>query len=139
MKQNKDHITLAKEASKSLPHAVYVDPNLRRIIWEDDEKSGACISGNDLASQSVSAGSSPALPTNITFDQFKETFYHQILLTKQPFIRKGQALMNYLFVVWPKEWHRISHGESKNDCFYVDSRITNTMLELEAVWYNYPN
>lgn len=30
-KLNQDHVDLAKEASKSLPHKVYVDPNLKKL------------------------------------------------------------------------------------------------------------
>jgi len=42
MEQNKDHIKLAKEAAKTLPHKVYVAPNLPKKpkkSWETKNMS----------------------------------------------------------------------------------------------------
>jgi len=75
----------------------------------------------------------------VNFAKFKEKFETEILPSQPSYIRRGQALMNYLYDIWPEEWHRISQGESKNDCYYVDSRVTNTLVQLEKDWYNYPN
>lgn len=55
MKQNKDHIRLAKYASKSIPHKVYVNPNLphkeKQIRKNDIKISDNCtfIDWNELS------------------------------------------------------------------------------------------
>ena len=82
----------------------------------------------------------------MTFEQFKEHYYQEIIPHKPPYIRKGQALFNLLSMKWPAEADRIIEAKMSGDkemeqvdCFAVDSRINNTLDHLEKVWSNYPN
>jgi len=65
-------------------------------------------------------------------NKWEESFKH-----KPPYIRKGQSLMNFLAVVWLKEYKRITSTDY--DCFYTDKLVNNTLEHLEKVWGNYPN
>lgn len=76
----------------------------------------------------------------MTFQEFKNNYYNQVLPNKPDFIRKGQALMNYLGEVWLDEYKRISsvhyYDKSDIDCFYNDALIPNTLNHLEKIWGN---
>ena len=73
-----------------------------------------------------------------TYKKFKKTWETSVLVDKPNCIRKGQSLINYLFVVWPKEYNRIIEHKT-NDCFYLDKLIPKTLKHLEKVWKNFPN
>ena len=80
----------------------------------------------------------------MTFEEFKNNYYHVILPKKPPFLRKGQALFNYLAMTWPLEADRIvefamkTGKMSKLDCFGNDGNIENLLDHLESSWENYP-
>ena len=81
----------------------------------------------------------------MTFEEFKKNYYEIILSKKPSFLRKGQALFNYLSMEWPNEADRIvdikdngSEYMESIDCFADDSKIDNLMNHLEDVWKNYP-
>jgi len=67
---------------------------------------------------------------NITFQEFKEKWNDGE--DRDIYERKGQYLMNSLYVFWPEEYKRITG--TNNDCFYNDSLIPNTLKHLEEVW-----
>jgi len=52
--------------------------------------------------------------------------------------RRGQSLMNCLYIVWPEGYKRITNAHDKDglniDCFYNDDFIENTLKYLEKVW-----
>lgn len=76
----------------------------------------------------------------MTYLEFKHEFDTNILPNKPTFIRKGQAIINYLADVWFEEYKRISSEQYRDvDCFYNDKLITNTLNHLEKVWSQYPN
>lgn len=82
----------------------------------------------------------------MTFEEFKKNYYEIILSKKPSFLRKGQALFNYLSMEWPNEADRIVDIKDNGneymesiDCFADDSKIDNLMSHLEEVWTNYPN
>jgi len=74
----------------------------------------------------------------ISYKEFINNFYGDILPNKPDFIRQGQALMNYLAVVWMEEYKHITsvqyYDETDIDCFYNDKLIPNTLKHLEKVW-----
>lgn len=75
---------------------------------------------------------------SISFNQFLHTYNSFVLRTKPPYIRKGQALINYLHEIWPEEYNRISsinyYNETNIDCYYNDKLINNTIKHLKSVW-----
>jgi hypothetical protein len=73
----------------------------------------------------------------MTYLQFKNKWEVEILPNKEPNIRKGQSLMNFLFNVSAKEYKRMANTDIH--CFYNDDLINNTLEHLEKVWGNYPN
>ena len=77
------------------------------------------------------------------YKDFAKKVETEILPNKQPFIRKGQAIMNYLGDVWIEEYKRLSsvhyYDQTNIDCFYNDDLISNTMKHLEKVWQNFPH
>lgn len=79
----------------------------------------------------------------MTFEEFVTNIYKHILPNKPDYIRKGQAIMNYLGDVWIEEYRRISsvhyYDKTDIDCFYNDKLIENTLKHLETEWKNYPN
>lgn len=79
----------------------------------------------------------------MTYNQFVQSFYTNILPNKEEYIREGQCLMNYLGEIWLEEYKRISsihyYNETNIDCFHQDKLIPNTLKHLEKVWINYPN
>jgi len=81
---------------------------------------------------------------SMTYEEFKQKYYAEILRDKPKEIRKGQALMNYLASVWKKEYERISnidgpYNKTNIDCFYNDDLINNTFKHLKEQWKNFPN
>lgn len=74
----------------------------------------------------------------MTFEEFNNNLENEIWIEKPDFIRKGQALMNYLYQVWSEEYNRISaidyYDETNIDCFYNDKLIPNTLEHLKKVW-----
>lgn len=77
----------------------------------------------------------------MTFEQFKSNWQNYINICRPEYIRAGQSLMNYLYMIWPAEYNRIVDEYQLNsiDCFYIDDRIDKTFIHLKSVWYNYPN
>ena len=79
----------------------------------------------------------------MTYTEFKTKWETEILPKKEGFIRKGQALINFLGEVWFEEYKRISsmhyYDKTNIDCFYNDNLIPNTWKHLEKVWKEYPN
>lgn len=71
--------------------------------------------------------------------------YNNIILHEDnlKYIRKGQALMNYLAEVWYDEYKRISslnyYDNDDIDCYYNDELINNTLNHLKNVWKNFNN
>lgn len=76
------------------------------------------------------------------FEDFKNKFYSEIVDKKPKTIRMGQALMNFLYDVWPEEYIRISSTNNPDkdttDCYYRNELINNTFAHLEKVWQNFP-
>lgn len=79
----------------------------------------------------------------MTFKDFQNTFFSEILPAKPSYIRDGQCLMNYLAEVWIEEYVRIAsvhyYDKTDIDCYYKDDLISNTLKHLEDVWYNFGN
>lgn len=73
----------------------------------------------------------------ITFKQFLEEY--EVRIFNRRHLRRGQVLMNYLFEVWPTEYHRILGTDE--DCFYENGLIENTLDHLNSIWetHYYPN
>lgn len=78
----------------------------------------------------------------MTYEEFIDE-YHKVLDAKPTFIRKGQALMNYLWEIWPSEYARITDQKTINgvfvDCYYKDEVTSDTLMHLNTQWINYPN
>lgn len=76
------------------------------------------------------------------YSMFCSIWEKHILLDKPSHIRKGQALMNFLFTVWRDEYKRIVsvhyYDRTDIDCFYNDKLVQNCLEHLESVWKNYP-
>lgn len=74
----------------------------------------------------------------MTFEEFNNNLKNEIWAKKPDFIRKGQALMNYLYQVWSEEYNKISdidyYDKNNIDCFYNDKLIPNTLEHLKKVW-----
>jgi len=74
----------------------------------------------------------------MNYEAFLTEFYKEILPNKPDFIRKGQALMNFLNKLWPEEYRRITtnyyHNKNEIDCFYKDELIPNTLTHLSEQW-----
>jgi hypothetical protein len=72
------------------------------------------------------------------FNEFKTKWETDILPNKPNCLRKGQALMNFLYEIWFEEYERISsvhyYERSDIDCYYNDSLIENTFEHLENKW-----
>lgn len=77
----------------------------------------------------------------MTFKEFEDNLYDEILPSLDDNIRPGQAVMNYLNEVWPEEYSKISSNyyNTNIDCFYNSRLIPNTLRHLESVWQFYPN
>lgn len=69
----------------------------------------------------------------MTFNEFKTSWEETILPNEPEYIRKGQSLMNYLARIWFDEYCRIT-SDKELDCYYVNSKIKNTLNHLEKVW-----
>jgi hypothetical protein len=75
----------------------------------------------------------------MTYDNFYAQYVGEILKEKPAYIRNGQALMNFLFDIWPEEYNKITEGKYIGyaiDCFYNDNIIPKTLKHLEQVWHN---
>lgn len=74
----------------------------------------------------------------MTFEEFKNNLENKVWSEVPSFIRKGQHLMNYLYLVWPEEHNRMCslnyYDEPNIDCFYQDKLIPNTLEHLKKVW-----
>lgn len=80
----------------------------------------------------------------MTYDQFENSIFEDIVPNRDPYLRAGQSIMNYLYHVWPAEYDRIVKDEVKGwhdsyDCFYVDRRISALLKHLKERWDKYPN
>lgn len=74
----------------------------------------------------------------MTFEQFKNKYYQEILPNDHIDIRKGQSLMNFLSQVWFKQYKRMTSKFSDNvDCFYNDNLIPNALNHLQSNWYKF--
>ena len=77
----------------------------------------------------------------MTYEQFVINYKENLIYKGQ--LRDGQALMNYLYSIWAKEYDRICYQTPYTkpdiDCFYNDKFIDNTLEHLKEVWCNYPN
>ena len=75
---------------------------------------------------------------SISYQEFVDNFYGDILPNKPIFIRPGQSLMNYLAIIWIEEYKRLSsvdyYDATNIDCFHNDKLIPNTLKHLEKVW-----
>lgn len=72
----------------------------------------------------------------MTYKQFEEKFYQEVLPKKHSDCRKGQSLMNFLCDVWYMEYRRINNILDI-DCFYNDKHITNTLEHLKNNWHRF--
>jgi hypothetical protein len=76
----------------------------------------------------------------ILFDRYNEFIAHHepeewnnfVSPTKNKYLRKGQALMNYLHEVWREEYLRLTN--TSLDCFYRDDLIPKTIEHLQQIW-----
>lgn len=72
------------------------------------------------------------------FKEFEAFYFNSILDQKPAYIRKGQALMNYLAEISLEEYNKITslhyYDQTDIDCFYNDRLIPNTLKHLERVW-----
>lgn len=78
----------------------------------------------------------------MTFKEFEDNIFNDIVPNRGLSIRPGQAVMNYLGTVWFEEYKRLSNVDSplkSLDCFYNDRMIPKTLNHLEKEWVNYPN
>ena len=78
----------------------------------------------------------------MNFEEFEDK-YLELLPDRDPRIRSGQFLMNFLAEVWREEYNRISsvhfYDRTDIDCFYNDRLVPNTLKHLKSVWNDYPN
>jgi hypothetical protein len=65
----------------------------------------------------------------MVFKEFREIALYDKIVNRDPHLRMGQTLMNYLYEVWPAQYKRITG--TKSDCFYNDKLIGNTLKLLE--------
>lgn len=78
----------------------------------------------------------------MNYEEFEMELYKNVLPRTLSHIRSGQALMGFLFNIWPNEYNRIvfiDNAVSTIDCFYKDSLIPNTLSHLKENWHKYPN
>ena len=79
----------------------------------------------------------------MTFEQFKDNYYKEILPNKDFDTRNGECLMIYLSEIWMDEYKRLrssSYYRDYNlDCYHNDNLITYTLNHLKGVWYNFNN
>jgi hypothetical protein len=68
------------------------------------------------------------------YEEFYARYLGEILHEKPTYIRKGQALMNFLLDIWPEEYRRIIGNNESVDCFYDDNLISKTLSHLEKIW-----
>lgn len=74
----------------------------------------------------------------MTFEQFKNKYYQEILPNDHIDIRKGQSLMNFLSQVWFKQYKRMTSKFADNvDCFYNDNLIPNALNHLQSNWHKF--
>ena len=74
----------------------------------------------------------------MTFEQFKNKYYQEILPNEHIDIRKGQSLMNFLSQVWFKQYKRMTSKFADNvDCFNNDNLIPNTLNHLQNNWHKF--
>jgi len=74
----------------------------------------------------------------MTYQQFKDKYYQEILPNKHEDIRKGQALMNFLGDIWFAEYKRMSSKFAPNvDCFYNDNLIPAALCHLQNNWHKF--
>lgn len=67
----------------------------------------------------------------MTFQEFKELAENYFTEHKNV-LRRGQALMNKLYSVWPEKYHEIKNSEE--DCFYNDQLFPSAIKRLEREW-----
>jgi hypothetical protein len=74
----------------------------------------------------------------MTFEQFKNRFYQEVLPNKDFNLRNGQALMIFLSQVWFVQYKRMTSKFVHNvDSFYNDNLIPNTLNYLQSNWYKF--
>lgn len=74
----------------------------------------------------------------MTYEQFKNKYYQDIMPNRHIDIRKGQALMNFLGDIWFAEYKRMSSKFAPNvDCFYNDNLIPAALCHLQNNWYKF--
>lgn len=73
----------------------------------------------------------------MTYTEFLQKWEQDILPNKEPYIREGQSLINFLGDIWIEEYKRINN--TVFDCFHRNDVIPKTLAHLEKVWINYPN
>lgn len=74
----------------------------------------------------------------MTYEQFKDKYYQEILPNRHEDIRKGQALMNFLGDIWFAEYKRMTAKFAPNvDCFYNDNLIPAALNYLQNNWYKF--
>jgi len=74
----------------------------------------------------------------MTYEQFKDKYYQEILPNRHEDIRKGQALMNFLGDIWFAEYKRMSSKFAPNvDCFYNDNLIPAALYHLQNNWHKF--
>lgn len=77
----------------------------------------------------------------MTFEQFKNSFYKDILPNKNFETRNGECLMIYLSEIWIDEYKRLrssSYYRDYNlDCYHNDNLIPYTLNHLKNVWNNF--
>lgn len=68
----------------------------------------------------------------MTYKEFEESFLKEVLNNKPEYIRKGQALFNYLYEVNPDIANEIR--ATAMDCFHNDRLIPKTLEHLKQIW-----
>lgn len=87
---------------------------------------------NKAVDQVIKRNTKTMNKASITYDEFLKNVNTNILY-KPTYMRKGQALMNYLYIVWPDGYEKVT-GERTIDCFYNDNLIHNTLNFLKKNW-----
>jgi hypothetical protein len=73
----------------------------------------------------------------MTYQQFLNEVFTKVIPGRDPSLREGQALMNYVWEIWPEEAEKINKEYDFNvDCFYNNRLIPDTLKHLETVWEN---
>ena len=69
---------------------------------------------------------------SISFEDFNLLLASNLLETQFQ-LRRGQALMNFLYQYWMEEYQRITG--SNLDCFYNNKVMPKTIEHLKSVWH----